>query len=335
MQDVASTYKNVAKILPVPTIFSIISPQSRCGPGDVQFGAIVGGGTPPYTYLWDFGNGITSTSPSPVVTYSSPGTYPVRLYLFDTNGCGTRAETSIEILNSPVADFIAGNTCHLDKYGNIIPVELINTSSGNIVSVLWDFGDGSTSTIFNPSHVYENPGDYIITLTVEEASGCIDSITHPVKIYPSPVTISLTSNPQSLCGSGNSQFTLEYTGGTPPFSHYWDFGNGIFVSGASSVVHTYSSTGVYNIRARVVDSNGCLSESSLSFNVYSNPSVSISLNPSSLCLGSETYISGSYSSPYPVTHYSVSTGDGNIFPGLINLLHIFLIRNLFSLFRCI
>jgi PKD repeat protein len=309
-----STYKNVAKILPAPTIFSIISPQSRCGPGDVQFGAIVGGGTPPYTYLWDFGNGITSTSPSPVVTFSSPGTYPVRLYLFDTNGCGTKAETSIEILNSPVADFIVGNTCYLDKYVNIIPVELINTSSGNIVSVLWDFGDGSTSTIFNPSHVYENPGDYIITLTVEEASGCIDSITHPVKIYPSPVAISLTSNPQFLCGSGDSQFTLEYTGGTPPFSHYWDFGNGIFVSGASSVVHTYSSTGAYNIRARVVDSNGCLSERSLSFNVYSNPSVSISLNPSSLCLGSETYISGSYSSPYPVTYYSISTGDGNIFP---------------------
>lgn len=307
-----SVYKDVVRVLPVPTIFSIISPEERCGPGDVQFGAVVGGGTPPYTYLWDFGNGITSTSPSPIITFSSPGTYTVSLYLSDSNGCGTDAERSIEILNKPVADFIVWNTCELDKYGNKNPVEPFNTSSGSIVSVLWDFGDSSTSTLFNPSHIYGNSGDYVITLTVYEESGCVDSITHPVRIYPTPVALSLSANPQQLCGEGSSEFTLEYIGGTSPFNHYWDFGSGSFVSGTSSAVHTFSSAGAYDIRARAVDTNGCMAEEFLSFNVFSNPQVSLSTNPSSICLGEDTTIVGSYSAS--ITYSSISTGDGNLFP---------------------
>lgn len=309
-----SSYKESVRVLPSPTIFSIIAPPTRCGPGEVTFGAVVGGGIPPYTYVWDFGGGITSTSPFPTITFSSPGTYPVKLTLYDSNGCGTASEITIEVLNQPVASFIAGNICHLDEAGELVPLEPLNTSVGEIVSTVWDFGDGTTSTLFNPSHIYANPGTYTITLTVEEASGCVDSVSRTIVVYPSPVIISLDATPDTLCEEGDVNFQIEYYGGTPPFTHYWDFGSGNFVKGASTSVFTYTSSGVYEVRARVIDSNGCVSERRMTYNVFSNPVASISTLPSSVCPYTPLFIVGSYTSPSPVTYQAIDTGDGNTFP---------------------
>jgi PKD repeat protein len=110
------------------------------------------------TYLWDFGDGITSTEMSPIHTYAAAGSYNVVLTV--VNGCGVstfEAVVTVEVCQAPVASF----TFEPD----FLAVTFTNTSV-NGVSFEWDFGDGITSTEENPVHTYAEAGTYTVTLTV-------------------------------------------------------------------------------------------------------------------------------------------------------------------------
>ncbi len=73
-----------------------VTPTSGVAPLNVQFSAIVSGGTPPYSYAWNFGDGGSSTVPAPIHTYSAAGTYPVTLTVTDAAGklAGATAQIS-------------------------------------------------------------------------------------------------------------------------------------------------------------------------------------------------------------------------------------------------
>ena len=62
-----------------------------------------------------------------------------------------------------------------------LKVNFTNTSI-NGVNYTWDFGDGTMSNDTTPSHVYDNPAEYMVTLTIVSADGCIDSYTTIVKV---------------------------------------------------------------------------------------------------------------------------------------------------------
>lgn len=79
-------------------------------------------------------------------------------------------------------------------------------SSQNITSALWDFGDGSTSTISAPQHSYNAPGNYLVTVTAVTANGSIFSENLEIEIIAAPVAN--TINPVTLCSSNNSAYDL-------------------------------------------------------------------------------------------------------------------------------
>ncbi|MCF8360256.1 MAG: PKD domain-containing protein [Prolixibacteraceae bacterium] len=121
------------------------------------------------SYLWDFGDGSYSTEQNPVHTYNSEGTFSVSL---EVQGLGEMDEMIKENLITvelilPIAGFTADN-----KIGNPpLNVEFNDISEGTINSWLWDFGDGGSSTEQNPVHIYENNGEYTVSLTVTNANG--------------------------------------------------------------------------------------------------------------------------------------------------------------------
>src|SRR5690606_39019477 len=95
------------------------------------------------TYLWDFGDGGTSTQVNPTHTYVANGVYNVSLSVTNSSGCSNiyTKPNYIQIVSKPTANFTASNnnSCTLP-----LNVSFTNTSTGG-VSYLWNFGDGGTS----------------------------------------------------------------------------------------------------------------------------------------------------------------------------------------------
>jgi len=120
------------------------------------------------SYLWDFGDGETSTEQHPTHAYAETGTYTVSLTVDGPCGEDTLVlEDYITVYTAPVAAFNASAT--EAEVGDSI--EFTDRSEGLITSYLWDFGDGEASDEQSPSHKYEKKGTYTVTLTVAGPCG--------------------------------------------------------------------------------------------------------------------------------------------------------------------
>jgi PKD repeat protein len=122
----------------------------------------------PTSWSWDFGDGSSSTTPSPVHTYTQAGTYSVTLTVRNAYGSDTETKAGLVIAGGkPVADFTVNERIGVAPF----TVTFTDLSTGNPTSWQWDFGDGTTSTEQNPTHVYEREGAYDVTLTVSNSYG--------------------------------------------------------------------------------------------------------------------------------------------------------------------
>lgn len=205
------------------------------------------------SYLWDFGNGDSSTALNPLTLYQNAGSYSVRLIAFSSNGQSDTLliQNMIEVAQRPVASFSV-----LDNHScvNGDPVVFTNNStfSNNFI---WDFGDGVNSTLTNPSHVYSSPGIYSIALIAQNPSGCSD-----VKLMAQYVIVSakpsadFTADTTRFCSLLHPFVFTPATGNAKNYN--WNFHDGT-TSTLQSPSHTYSSTGKYNVSLNLTDQNGC------------------------------------------------------------------------------
>jgi PKD repeat protein len=151
-----SHYLTVTEALAVD--FSAFPPQGTA-PLLVQFLNNSSGVT---AYEWDFGDSITSTQISPTHTYTVAGVYTVTL----TAGNELTRTHALTVTEAVVADFSA------TPLSGTVPltVTFVNGSVG-ATGAEWDFGDGSTSTIISPTHIYTTAGVYTVSLTANGSGG--------------------------------------------------------------------------------------------------------------------------------------------------------------------
>jgi gliding motility-associated-like protein len=133
-------------------------------------------------WLWVLDGETISTSQTDNVLWSSPGTYDLFLEVISNHGCAsdTLFPNAITVYPSPIAGFATPEQASM--FNPI--VEISNNSSEDVVSWMYDFGDGSSATFPEGEHLYETWDIYTITQTVENAFGCADEITHQVEITP-------------------------------------------------------------------------------------------------------------------------------------------------------
>jgi len=135
----------------------------------------------PTSWLWEFGDGATSTLQNPAYTYTVPGTYTVNLTV--TNACGSDTISKINVITAappcpvPVANF----TVFQDEGPVPLVVQFTDTSTNEPISWDWLFGDGSYTNERNPSHTYAATGTYNVTLTASNGCGS-DSISKDVYV---------------------------------------------------------------------------------------------------------------------------------------------------------
>jgi len=217
----------------------------------IQFTGSATGGIPPYTYHWDFGDGNTSDEQNPTHQYTTPGNYTVVLTVTDDVGHTDDDVTYASVVHPDVeAD---ANGPYSGEPGT--PIQFTGSASGGCppYSWSWDFGDGGSSNEQNPTHTYSTQGNYTVTLTVTDDMGYTGVDTTWVEI-----TVELRANadgPYSAKVGEDISFTGSATGGVPPYSWSWDFGDG-GSSNEQNPVHAYDTEGVYTVTLTVTDSNG-------------------------------------------------------------------------------
>jgi gliding motility-associated-like protein len=152
------------------------------------------GAVPIASWYWDFGDGNFSTDPdSAVHVYTSAGIYDITLIVTSDSGCADTVFKPAEVnaYVSPNADFVmTQNGVKLNPHVTTMlspTIDFVNTSSSNVDSVIWDFGDEAsgaenTSNDLNPIHMFSDAGTYTITLTVYTSEGCMDIIVQELVI---------------------------------------------------------------------------------------------------------------------------------------------------------
>ncbi|GAB3927204.1 PKD domain-containing protein [Mucilaginibacter myungsuensis] len=221
-------------------------------------------------WIWDFGDGTKGNTANPKHTYAKPGNYDVTLTIVNENGCqNTSVKQTVHIWGLPKPVFEADKAVCVTK-----PVTFTDRSTSensNIVSWVWDFGDGSalvTRTAADPlTHTYNKTGTYHITLTLVNAGGCTGTITQSITVNQMPVVdfvmpdACLSDNPQFKDASSipdNSNY---------PFTYLWDFGDpkataaNPNTSTERNPFHKYTeardASNPYKITLTVTTKNGC------------------------------------------------------------------------------
>ena len=228
------------------TMFSV--PATACANTAVS----ITNGTAPAAInsFWDFGDSTTSTASVPVKTYTTAGTYQIKL-INNYGICVDSMIHTITILEQPTASFTASplSSC----YAPLI-VHFTNTSA-NAVSYLWNFGDGGSSTQASPSHTYTNQGNYTVTLTTTSANGCTKTTTLSQYINIQLPVVAVNQLPQRGCAPFTWTFVHTVFGGDTIVSYHWDFGDSTS-SNLQSPTHIFG-VGVYDIVLTIVTSSGC------------------------------------------------------------------------------
>jgi PKD repeat protein len=185
----------------------------------------------PTQWDWDFGDGNNSGIPNPSHTFSEPGTYIVCLTSSSVCGSTEVCQAIMVSCNAPQSNFTVSN--------NELEVDFTDISTNNPEDWLWSFGDGANSTVQNPTHIYDSPGEYVVCLEVTGFCGSTERCEL--------IEISCTP-PQAAFGyeADELQVVFQDSSSDEALSWLWDFGDGQ-ASTLQAPAHTYAGPGAYEV----------------------------------------------------------------------------------------
>lgn len=207
------------------------------------------------SWAWTANGEAFSTEQNPKKVFDKTGKYTISLTVTDAEGASNTAtkDSYINVISGPVADFSFNPAA--PETGET--VQFMDESRGSPASWQWTFGDGTSSSVQSPAHVYYLPGTYNVTLTVSDRFGD-SSASKSVTVTGNPISTGLIADftvaPASAYAGDQIQFTDKSTGGTPT-SWQWNFGDNT-TSSLQSPVHTYEKPGTYQVILNVGDNRG-------------------------------------------------------------------------------
>ena len=263
-----------------------------CAPQNIVFNNASTGAT---SFTWNFGDGspVVVTSPQQTAVphlYTNPGVFPVSVRI--QNGCSdTTVFLQVEIFAKPIADFTSNATsvCAGDtvRFTNI---------SVNANAYRWNFGDGNSSILQNPTHVYATGGTYVVTLfadkVIPQGIVCSDNKTASITVTSKPAAI-ISSNAAgqhcqpftfiaSAVGIGNETVAWYITDTTVIPSV-------ILINGINAQ-YIFNKSGTFSAKLVVTNSAGCTDSATVSFVVKNKPNAAFAPLNVSTCKNDTTIL---------------------------------------------
>jgi PKD repeat protein len=259
------------------------------------------------SYLWDFGDGQTSTAASPSHTFAASGPQTVKLTVTDNEGgIGTVTKTVTTVANQlPTGSFSSVVTKQQVAF-----TSTANDADGTVTGYLWNFGDGSaTSNLVNPIHAFPGVATYSVSLTLTDNDGGTTVITNPVTTV---ANLAPTADFTSVVDRQDATFdgtTSADPDGTV-VSYLWDFGDGSPTSTAAKPSHHFPAVATYNVTLTVTDNDATTGTVTKPVTMVANASPTAVFTSSVNKLVVSFNGSGSSDSDGTVASYAWDFGDG-------------------------
>jgi len=229
-------------------------------------------GDPVISWLWDFGDGTpSSTLQNPTHIYTLPGFYTITLAVATAN-CSASDTLTVVVEQLPMANFTMDTTFGCSP----LAVNFTNTSSVNANNFYWEFGDGDTSTLSDPSHLFINnfgvDTSYTISLAAFTTFGCSDTSSQIVDVYPNPIAQFSDSAQVINCSPAIIKFTNQSSNGAVTF--LWDFDNGSIdqsIHPQDTFINTTNVLDTFTVVLVAYSLNGCTDTTSKDFIVFPKP----------------------------------------------------------------
>jgi gliding motility-associated-like protein len=256
------------------------------------------------SYIWTFGDGGSANTTNATYSYTTPGTYVVKLVATSNNGCADSTTQTVTVNPKPTVNFSinAANQC---LTGNQYIFTNQSSVSAGTLTHLWSFGDGNISIQPSTTYTYSAHGTYTVKLVSTSALGCRDSVSRSITVYPMPTGVLATPSTNLLCEGGSVQ--LSATGGA---TYQW-FLNGGAIAGATNSTHAATQPGVYTVN--LISSNNCTAQASgsISLQLVQKPTANFSYDK--YCAGFPTQFndqSNTTNSNVVTYNWSFGTGQG-------------------------
>ncbi|MHA1369092.1 MAG: PKD domain-containing protein [Promethearchaeota archaeon] len=272
-------------------------------------------------WQWVFGDGSPiSTVQNPVHAYAAGGNYTVTLIVTDNSSASNSTSHVVQVYANQAPNASFTYIVSQPRVGESWTfVDQSTDNDGTIIAWFWDFGDNSTSTLQNPSHVYSAPGNYTVNLTVTDNDGAVNWFAIAIQVYINiPPTASFTYAPTSPFVGDLIYFTDTSTdadGSVDVWS--WDFGDGS-TSTDQNPSHTYSNPGNYTVTLTVTDNNGASNSVSMVILVLTQniaPSASFTYSPANPETGQTITFTDTSTEPDAgdsIVRWKWDLGDGTV-----------------------
>jgi len=270
-------------------------------------------------YTWDFGDGNIGTSTTPIITYAYAveGNYTVTLTVTDDDNATGTTGTNIKIGNYPTARFTYSPAYPGKGQPIVFNASTSLANGGFIVNYTWNFGDGNTTTVTEPTvtHVYQVTGNYTVTLTIIDSEDLSDSQSKIVEVEIAPIA-SFTYSPVAPFAGETVTFNASASYDTDGFivNYTWNFGDGNTTTVTEPVInHTYTIGGNYSVKLTVTDNTGCSNTTTVFVGIRDYPTANFTWTPSYPIVNETTTFNASSSSPNGgvIIYYLWDFGDGS------------------------
>ena len=205
--------------------------------------------------VWDFGDGTTSIAASPSKTYAASGVYTVSYTATTAAGCSSTETISdyITVHELPVVNIQAD-----DSVACVAPFTVnFSSSTPNISTWAWNFGDAGTASEQNPTHSYASLGNYTVSLTVTDNNSCSASASKTNYIRIREPEAQLTSDVIGGCFPLTVQFSDLSVSDNTITSWEWDFGDGGTSTDQNPNYIFAVDTGRFDVSLTITDEKGC------------------------------------------------------------------------------
>jgi len=225
--------------------------------------------------LWDFGNGSFNNIPSSHFKhlFTNSGNHLVKLKTITSHFCQDSIQKTIYVKPRSIPDFNIHNICQFDS---ILPNNISTFPSGSVSSLTWNwnFGDGNTSNLSDPSNQYLLPGQFLVSLTSTTPEGCSDTVTKNIIVNPKP---SAHFSADTVCFEHITTFTNLSTGNI--IKYEWTPKD---IPTLANPTYIFDSSGIIPVTLKITSDSGCIDSTSLPVVVHHVPLANFSYSPDNI-----------------------------------------------------